>query len=50
MFDNIIIMDELIEEAYEETNYGQIEKIYKYLNIHHKEAEITRSDIKVMVI
>jgi hypothetical protein len=46
MFDNIIIMDELIEEAYEETNYGQIEKIYKYLNIHHKEAEITRSDIK----
>ena len=39
-------MDELIEEAYEQTNYGQIEKIYKYLNTHHKEAEITRSDIK----
>ena len=39
-------IDNLIEEGYEETNFGGIEPIFKYLQKNHKEAEITRSDIK----
>lgn len=39
-------MDDLIEEAYEVTNYGGPEKILKYLNTNHKDANITRTDIK----
>ena len=39
-------MDDLIEEAYEITNYGGPEKILKYLNTNHKDANITRTDIK----
>ena len=36
----------LIEEAYEETNYGGSDKIFKYLNTNHKDANITKADIK----
>ena len=39
-------MDDLIEEAYEATNYGGPEKIFKYLNANHKASKITRTDIK----
>ena len=39
-------MMDLIEEAYETTNYGGPEKILKYLNTNHKDAKITRTDIK----
>ena len=38
-------MDDIIEEAYEETNYGGLEKIFKYLNTNHKDAGISRKDI-----
>lgn len=37
---------DLIEEAYETTNYGGPEKIFKYLYANHKDAKITRTDIK----
>jgi len=40
-----IKMDEIIEEAYEETNYSGPDKILKYLNKYHKEADITKEDI-----
>ena len=39
-------INNLIEEAYEETAYGGPDKIFKYLNQYHKEAQITRADIK----
>jgi len=39
-------INNLIEEAYDETAYGGPEKIYKYLNQNHKDANITRNDIK----
>jgi hypothetical protein len=39
-------INNLIEEAYEETVFGGPDKIFKYLNQYHKEAQITRADIK----
>jgi len=39
-------MNDLIEEAYEETNYGGPDKIIKYLNKNHSEAKITKTDVK----
>ena len=39
-------INNLIEEAYEETNYGGPDKILKYLNTNHKDAEIKLKDIK----
>lgn len=39
-------INNLIEEAYEETSYGGLEKIFKYLNQYHKDANITKADIK----
>ena len=38
-------IDKLIEEAYEETNYSGADKIFKYLNKNHNEANITKEEI-----
>ena len=39
------MFDEIIEEAYEETNYGATDKIYSYLKKHNLEKGITKKDI-----
>jgi hypothetical protein len=42
-------IENLIEEARDETNLGGPEKIYTYLQKYHKDAQISRADIKEYV-